>query len=76
MHNIRLTDSTYDVLSVQAGLMGITVDELVERHFAVPNLQKVDSVRSWLGLGKGKGAFNSKEDVTTYIRDLRDEWDR
>ena len=73
MHQVQLSDSAYNLLSVQASLMGVSVEEVVERYFS-NNRTHVGSKAECLGTGQGKGIFSSKEEISAYIHLLRDEW--
>ena len=75
MHQIHLSDEAYEWIRFQAELFGITVEELIERTYGTRRTVPSGSISRCLGTGLGKGVFKSKEEISAYIGDLRDEWD-
>jgi len=75
MHQVHLSDSAYNVISLQAKMMGVSVEEVIERYFGAHVRKRAISIRGSLNAGKLSAAFASKEEISAHVRSLRDEWD-
>ncbi|MFI5387255.1 MAG: hypothetical protein ACHQ50_14185 [Fimbriimonadales bacterium] len=75
MHQVHLSDSAYSLISLQAKMMGVSVEEVIERYFAAPKHPAI-SIGECMKAGRRRKAFASKDEVSAHIRSLRDEWDR
>jgi len=76
MHQVRLSDDTYDAILAQAALLGVSIEEALESHFASLGVGRARSLKTLIAAGKRSAPFSTKKEISSHLRALRDEWDR